>query len=135
MFDELDFTGSTHAGECVPPVDVYELDDALLLVVDLPGVPADAVRALAKEGMLVVAGDKPPARCAAQKDEARFHLAERGFGRFARVVRLPGAFDAARAEATLAGGELRIRVPRIADRRGSAIHIPISRPGHQSGST
>jgi HSP20 family molecular chaperone IbpA len=57
--------------------------------------------------------------------DAAFHLAERGFGRFARAVRLAGAFDAGRARATLNAGELRVVLPRIDERRGSEIRIPI----------
>jgi HSP20 family protein len=126
IFEELDRAGRGLAGECAPPIDVYELADSLLVVVDLPGVPGDSIRALAKDGMLVVAGEKPALACAAQKDETRFHLAERGFGRFVRIVPLPGAFDPANAAATLDGGELHITVPRIVDRRGTTIAIQIN---------
>lgn len=127
MFDELERGGRAAAGDCVPPIDVYELSDAIAIVVDLPGVPAAMVRALVKDGVLVVAGEKPAAACGAgaHKADARFHLAEREFGRFARAIRLPVTFDASRARGTLAGGELRIRIPRIEDRRGGAIEIPI----------
>ena len=41
--------------------------------------------------MLVVAGEKPALSCSTQRDQTRFHLAERGFGRFVRIVPLPGA--------------------------------------------
>jgi HSP20 family protein len=126
IFDELDRAGRGLVGECAPPVDVHELEESLLVIVDLPGVPGDSIRALAKDGMLVVAGEKPAPICVTQKDETRFHLAERGFGRFVRVVPLPGAFDPANAAATLDGGELRITVPRIVDRRGTTIAIPIN---------
>lgn len=125
VFDELDRGDATPAGECVPPLDLYELDDALVVVVDLPGVPPDGVQALVKDGVLVVAGEKPPPTCAAAKETARFHLAERSFGRFARAVRLTGPVDATRAEATIDAGALRVRIPRVDDRRGAPIRIRI----------
>jgi HSP20 family molecular chaperone IbpA len=56
---------------------------------------------------------------------AAFHLAERTFGRFARAVRISGAVDAGRARATLQTGELRVVIPRIDERRGQEIRIPI----------
>jgi HSP20 family molecular chaperone IbpA len=74
----------------------------------------------------VIAGRKLPGTCVDQ--EAAFHLAERSFGRFARAVRLAGAFDAGNASATLQGGELRIVLPRIDERRGREIHILIAQP-------
>jgi HSP20 family protein len=125
VFDELDRGDVAPAGEWVPPLDLYETDDAIVVVIDLPGVSADAVQALVKQDVLVVAGEKPAPVCAAAKEAARFHLAERGFGRFARAVRLNGPVDAARADASLDAGVLRVRIPRLEDRRGAPVRIPI----------
>jgi HSP20 family molecular chaperone IbpA len=71
-----------------------------------------------------VAGRKQPASCAHR--EAAFHLAERGFGRFVRAVRLSGAFDGGSARASLTAGELRIFLPRIDERRGRDIRIDVT---------
>ena len=123
-FDELDRQfGSRAGGEYMPPVDVFESAQGITIVVDLPGVAAASVRAIVKDSAVIVIGDKPAASCGC--DTAQFHIAERSFGRFARGVRLHGAFDASRARATLASGELRITVPRIEERRGQEITIPI----------
>jgi HSP20 family molecular chaperone IbpA len=51
---------------------------------------------------------------------------ERDFGRFARAVRVHVAIDAAGASATLRDGELRVRLPKIEDRRGKGIMVPVS---------
>jgi HSP20 family molecular chaperone IbpA len=55
----------------------------------------------------------------------RFHLAERAYGRFARAVRLSGAFDAGRARAKIESGQLRIVLPRMEDRRGRMYTVPV----------
>ncbi len=112
------------AAECSPPMDVIETDEAVEVIVDLPAVPASAVQIVFARNVLLVAGQKAPPACDHHRDAA-FHLAERGFGRFARAVRLDGAFDAGRAAATLAAGELRVSLPRVDDRRGREIRIPI----------
>jgi len=123
-FEELDRQmGSRSAGEYLPPIDVFDAPEGLTIVVDLPGVPANSVRALIKGGVVIVLGEKPSASCGC--GGAQFHVAERSFGRFARGVRLHGSFDAASARATLKAGELRIVVPRLEERRGSEIVIPI----------
>jgi HSP20 family protein len=123
-FDELDRQmGSRSAGEFVPPVDVYDAAEGLTIIVDLPGVPTDSVRALIKNGVVIVIGEKPAATC--ESEGAQFHIAERSFGRFARGVRLNGSFDVAGARATFRRGELRIVVPRVEERRGTEILIPI----------
>jgi HSP20 family protein len=107
----------------MPPVDVFDDAKTVTIVVELPGVKAESVRALLKHGVVVVIGEKPQA--ATREDNAQYHLAERSFGRFARAVRIHHAIDGAAARATLEGGELRITIPRLAERRGQQIAIPI----------
>jgi len=46
---------------------------------------------------------------------------------FTRAIGVEGAFDTGRATATLTDGELRIVLPRLAERRGGQIRIPITR--------
>ena len=108
--------------ECTPPLDVLETAGDVEVIVDVPGVSVSSLQLVFSRNVLIVAGEKLPAH---EQSGAAFHLAERGFGRFARAVRLEGAYDAGRAEATLAAGELRVRLPRIEERRGSEIRIPI----------
>jgi HSP20 family protein len=103
-------------------MDVVERPDGLEVIVDLAGVHG-SVRATVTGDVLHITGEKrQPEPCAAG---AAFHVAERTFGPFTRAVPLRLAFDAAAIRATLASGELRIFVPRIADRRGREIDIPI----------
>ena len=132
VFEELErHAGVTGvAGECAPAVDVFETSAGVEIVVDLPGVPVDAVRVVVKGTALLIVGEKTPAFCPTA--DATFHLVERGFGRFARAVRLSGALDASRASAVLENGELRVMVPRLEERRGHEIVVPIRRPGQES---
>jgi HSP20 family protein len=130
MFREIDrATGDEPlTGECNPALDVYETDEAVEISIDLPGVAPEAVRVAARGNTILVAGHKAPRRT---RPESSFHLVERGYGRFARAVRIAAACDTSRARATLADGELRITLPKLADRRGGSIAIPISN-GHPS---
>ena len=116
------FGAESLAGECSPPIDVFETDEAMEVVVDLPGVEPSAVRIVAKGDSLLVAGDKAPRRAGG---DSSFHLVERGYGRFARVVRLGRACDISKATARIINGELQITVPKVAERRGRAIPIAI----------
>jgi HSP20 family protein len=111
-------------GECSPPLDVFENDEAVEISMDLPGVEPDAVRIVVKNNAVLIVGEKPSLR---GRGDSSFHLVERGFGRFARSVRLTTAVNAAKARATLERGELRITLPKIVDTRGRRIEIPITR--------
>src|SRR6188768_3850098 len=96
------------AGECAPALDVFETDEAVEIAVDLPGVSPESVRLVARGQTLLIAGNKAPRRT---RSDASFHLVERGYGRFARVVRLSASCDTNRARASMSNGELRITVP------------------------
>lgn len=108
--------------ECRPPLDVLETGKALEIVVDIPGVKPDSIRIAVRRDTLLVVGAKlaPPAEI-----RVRYHLAERSYGRFARAVRISSAVDARRATARTAGGELRIVLPHVEDRRGAVLMIPV----------
>jgi HSP20 family protein len=112
------------AGECMPVVDVFETDRAVEVVLDLPGVPPEAIRILFKSGVLLIVGEKERPDLS-RRGPASFHLVERDFGRFARAVRINVAIDGSQVRARLVNGELRVILPRIADRRGAGLMVPI----------
>ncbi len=125
LLDELDRDvpgASLSSGECRPALDIIETANGAEVIVDVAGVPAAALRVAIRRDTVLVVGAKlaqtsPP--------DVRFHLAERSYGRFARAVRVSGAFDAKRAKAIVAEGLLRVVLPRIDDRRGHLIHIEV----------
>jgi HSP20 family protein len=129
LFDDLAASLSheqrAYSGECHPVLDVYETDESLELIVDLSGVPAEAIRVLFRDGVVVIAGEKAPV--AASADQT-FHLVEREFGRFARAVRINGSIDVAHARATLDAGELTVLLPKRVERRGQGHRIPVTGP-------
>ena len=112
------------AGECMPVVDVFETDRTVEIVLDLPGVAADAVRILIKSGVVLIVGEKERP-VLSKNTPASFHLVERDFGRFARAGRVAGAIDAGQARARLSQGELRVVLPRRDERRGQAVLVAI----------
>lgn len=127
LLEELDrdVPGARFAtADCRPAVDVFETTTGLEVVVDVPGVAPEALRVAIRRGVLLIVGAKlttPP------DPSTRFHLAERSYGRFARVVRLNGAYDAAEARAVTRAGELRVTLPRIEERRGHIFRIDVDR--------
>ena len=112
------FTGQYH-----PSVDVRETDEALEVIVDVPGVPPEALRVLFRRDVLVIAGEKARP---ASNEEQDFHLVEREFGRFARAIRLEGAFAIGDATARVQRGALVVTLPKLRDRRGQSHHIVVT---------
>src|SRR5262245_24979762 len=128
IFAELGRTlGEQLTGECSPAVDVYETDETVEITADVPGLPPDALRIVAKGQTILLAGLKIPRR---SRGDSSFHLVERGYGRFARAVRLSAACDTSRARASIVDGELRLSLPKIVERREAAIRIAITPRAH-----
>ena len=127
LFDDLTRSlgsdPSAYPGQCRPLVDVFETDAAVELVVDTCGVASNALRVLFRNGVIIVAGEKA---AVPTLPEATYHLVERDFGRFARAVRLTGAFDVAAASAALHQGQLTVILPKLIERRGRAHHVPVT---------
>jgi len=123
LFEQLTNVESP-AAECTVAMDVVETSDAVEIVMDLVGIRAEDVTIVVARNTVLVTGDKRPAACE-HCGEAAFHVAERVFGRFTRAVKLSGAFDVAAAGARLRDGELRVRLPRIDERRGREHRIPV----------
>lgn len=132
IFEELASTlkqeQRVSGGECHPALDVFETDAAVEIVMDVAGLSPDAVRVVFRAGVVLIAGEKaaPTAR-----EPQTFHLVEREFGRFARAVRVNGAFDVKSSQATIRRGELTVRLPKRGDRRGVAHRVPVT--AEQSG--
>jgi HSP20 family protein len=127
LFDQLASSrqpeAAAPAGTCKPLCDVFETDEGVELVVDACGVPSGSLRVLFRGDVVVVAGEKLPQPPPAVHT---YHLAERDFGRFARVVRLTGAFDLDAARARLQAGQLTVTLPKRTERRGQARSIAVS---------
>ena len=112
-----------YSGECHPTIDVIETDEAVEVAVDVSGIPAAALRVLFRAGVLLIVGEKAPPRTT---EDQTFHLVEREFGRFARAVRLTGAFNIPAARAAVADGELTIVLPKLIDRRDQSHRIAVT---------
>lgn len=107
-----------------PPVDLAELGDRFVVRVDVPGTPRDALEIRVVGRRLLVAGLKPAHR--AGESQRRCHRMERSFGAFAVEVILPGPVRSEAAVAALRRGVLEIVLPRVEDRRGRALPVPIT---------
>jgi HSP20 family protein len=122
----LEHDQRAYSGECHPTLDVLETGAAVEVVMDVSGITPAALRVLFRSGVLIIAGEKAPTPTS---EDQTFHLVEREFGRFARAVKLTGAFNIDRATASVSDGELTIILPKLAERRGQAHRIAVTPEG------
>lgn len=104
----------------VPPMDLVEADDHLVLKADLPGLDRDDVNIEVKDGVLTVSGERKT-----EHDERAegFYRVERAFGGFSRSLSLPEHVDAENIEATFDKGVLEVRIPKPEERKPHRVEI------------
>jgi len=105
------------------PVNVYETDGALVLLLPLPGVMADDISVGVEDDRVHVNATQ---RSGAEKD---YITHEWSYGPYERMVSVPPGFGGA-ASATFGNGQLAIRIERGEGRDGNVVFQP-----HTAGQT
>jgi HSP20 family protein len=92
----------------LPATDVYESEDALTLLAEMPGVTPDGLDVTVEDNVLVIRGE--PAAPAG--DEGNVLLKEFEVGPFYRAFQLPADYDTENIEASIRQGVLTLRLPK-----------------------
>jgi HSP20 family molecular chaperone IbpA len=83
------FFHRAHSTPCwEAPIDIFETDEALTILIALPGVEPDQVQVTLSAGVLIVSGERPMPR---ELRDARIHRLEIPHGQFQRRIELPPA--------------------------------------------
>ncbi|MET0528119.1 MAG: Hsp20/alpha crystallin family protein [Microvirga sp.] len=102
-----------------PSVDIYEIEDGLMLLADVPGATPDGVTITLERRALIV-----HARVADHAPEGySLVYQEYEVGDFACEFNLAGEFDAEKIEAGLTDGVLRLSVPKAAQAEARVIRV------------
>jgi HSP20 family protein len=114
----------------LPPVDVWETEDELVLSFDLPGIPEDKISVEVDENVLVVSGERERTE---DTSGDRFYRFERRFGTFSRSVALPQGVDDGSIKADFKDGVLEVRVPKPEESKPRRIPLGTSEQGAIEG--
>jgi len=104
----------------VPPMDLVETDDYLVLRADLPGLDSDDVNIEVKDGVLTVSGERKTEH---EERADGFYRVERASGGFSRSMSLPQDVDAERIDASFDKGVLEVRIPKPEERKPHRVEI------------
>jgi HSP20 family protein len=123
VFDAF-FGGSAasanRARRWVPPMDLVETEDNLVLRADLPGMKREDVEIEIKDGALTVSGER---KAEHEENAEGYYRVERAYGRFSRSLTLPEGIEADAVEANFADGVLEVRIPKPAERKPHRVEI------------
>ncbi len=103
-----------------PAVDIYENEQALVLMADLPGVKQNDLSIKLENDVLTIEGLMSPQ---GGEEGASPLLAEYEAGRYFRQFTLGQSIDRAAIEAKLKGGELTLTLPKAAAAKPQRIAI------------
>lgn len=107
----------------IPPMDVEEHDNVILLNIEVPGVNPKDVSIRVDNGLLTISGEKKLERNGDGQPRDAVRIYECRYGRFERSLSLPQYVDADSISARYHDGILTLELPKSADSRRKTIDI------------
>jgi HSP20 family protein len=112
----------------VPSVDVAETDKEIEITAELPGLERKDVDISLEDDVLTIRGEKKTESVQDNKkdkgsDNKNYHLSERSYGMFYRVLQLPPGIDPSTVKATMSNGVLKIAIPKPARTQAKKIEV------------
>lgn len=112
--------GDWGGGNLVPAIDAYRTEEALVVLVELPGMQPGDVDIQVQEGVLTISGERRPA---SDVPEEAWLRRERAVGAFERSFTLPEGTDPDNIAASFQDGVLEIAIPHPPEQKPRRIQI------------
>jgi HSP20 family protein len=122
FFDPSREEALSEGGNVEVPLDVFETESEIIIEAELPGLSPDDLELSVLSDILIIEGNKPKM---SSPSGVNFQCMERAFGKFRRIVEIPGAGDTRSIKGEYDRGLLRVRLPKIKERRGQRRKVPI----------
>jgi HSP20 family protein len=124
---ELPFlTGGTRQAQLfsgwTPALDLYQNNDNVMAMVELPGMRKEDIEISLHDGMLTIGGE----RQAQKADGDNATRTERFSGKFRRSVTLPTRVDPSKVSATYKDGILTVTLPKAEEAKPKQIQVNVS---------
>jgi HSP20 family protein len=103
----------------MPPTDIYETQDSIVLLVEMPGVALDGVDITLERRVLTIHGHAPEQ----EHKGYRQVYAEYADGDYERVFTLSEDIDRDRIEAVVSNGVLRLVLPKADNAKAKKIQV------------
>ena len=110
------------SGTWVPPVDVAETQDRILVRAEVPGIKQEDISIEFENGLLTLRGE----RKLEKTEGVTWHRVERIYGNFSRSFTLPRSVDPEKISASYREGILEVEVPKREEAKPKHIKIAVS---------
>lgn len=128
LFDDSFFgmeAPDTSAVGWMPPTQIVETTDAIVLSCEVPGMAPKDVNVSVDDGVLMISGEKTEERKEGD-DDRKYHLWERTFGSFSRSFTLPRTVDTEHIAAKFENGVLHVTMPKTAEAKSRGRKIEVN---------
>ena len=112
------------SGSFVPPVDVYEDEQNLVLKLEIPGLNEEDINVSLENDTLTVQGER---KFEKEEKEENFHRIERRYGSFSRTFKLPNTVDGEKVDAGYEKGILKISLAKKAEAKPKQIKVGVGK--------
>ena len=104
-----------------PALDLYQNNDNVVAVVELPGMRKEDIDVSLHDGMLTIAGERQSSSGEGENAERT----ERFSGKFRRSVTLPTRVDASKVSASYKDGILTVTLPKSEEAKPKKVEVTI----------
>lgn len=105
-----------------PALDLYQNNDNVVAVVELPGMPKEEIDISLHDGMLTIAGERQSSSSEGESAERT----ERFSGKFRRSITLPTRVDADKVSASFKDGILTVTLPKAEEAKPKKVEVTIA---------
>jgi HSP20 family protein len=109
-------------GGFVPPVDIFEDENKLVLKIEIPGIRQEDIDVRLENNTLAVKGER---NFQSEGREENFHRVERRYGSFYRAFTLPNTIDQNTIKADYEAGVLKIELHKRAETKPRQVKINV----------
>jgi HSP20 family protein len=113
---------SLSAGNFIPPVDIYEDANHLVLKLEVPGILQEDLQINLENQTLTVKGER---KFVSDEKQENFHRIERRYGTFARSFTLPATIETESVQANYENGVLSITLSKKEAAKPKQVKIEI----------
>lgn len=108
----------------IPPIDMYDNQDAIVVETTLPGADPKKVSVEIDNGVLTIKGSSERKT---EVDDKNYYRKEIRAGQVYRQIALPAHIDEGKAEASFENGILRVEIPKIPEAKPKTVKIDVKK--------
>ncbi|HWP46168.1 MAG TPA: Hsp20/alpha crystallin family protein [Candidatus Limnocylindrales bacterium] len=106
----------------VPPVDIYETKDAIVVKAELPGIDQKDIEVQVHDNILTIRGER---KFESDVKRENFHRIERAYGTFQRSFSIPNTIRQDQVKARFHNGILEITLPKMEEAKPRQIKVDV----------